>query len=401
MTFVTKFTTFVLVFKLFYNFFAIALLFNRNNMQYSQLRAMLAITKASLRSILRSPSAVVFSFVFPFIFILVFGFIGNGGGRQSYRVILGKDSDTSNALYVALKNNGNVRFVKYDDSLSQKLDMQKGRIAGTISITKNDSTEAAPYELKLTSTNSSADKWPQLKALLENTLNQVSNQVYRERPVYAHFDFKEDRDVTTIRQYKTIDFILPGQLGFSLLSAGVFGVAFMFFNLRSTLVLKRFFATPISRPYIILGESFSRVIFQMLTAIVIIGAGYLFFDFTLVKGWQTFLEMLFLSFLGLLLFMGFGFIVSGLAKSDSTIPPFANLITMPQFLMGGTFFSIDAFPKWLQPISRAMPLTHLNDAMRSVAFEGHNLWEVRTEIGYLLIWTIAVYIVATKVFKWE
>lgn len=370
-------------------------------MQYSQIRAMLAITKASFRSILRSPSAVVFSFVFPFIFILVFGFIGNSGGGQSYRVLLDKRSDTSNALYAALRMNSGVRFTTYKDSATQQLDMQKGRLAGTILISKADSSAAFPYAIRLTSTSSSADKWPQLKALIENTVTNVSNQAYPGRPSYANFDFNAQRDVAVIREYKTIDFILPGQLGFSLLSSGVFGVAFMFYNLRSTLVLKRFFATPIGRPYIILGESFSRVIFQMLTAIVIIGAGYLFFDFTLVNGIRTFAEMLFLSFLGLLLFMGFGFIVSGLAKSDSTIPPFANLITMPQFLLGGTFFSIDAFPKWLQPISRALPLTHLNDAMRSVAFEGHNLWEVRNEIGYLLIWTIAVYAVATRVFKWE
>ncbi|MBC7936223.1 MAG: ABC transporter permease [Rhizobacter sp.] len=370
-------------------------------MEYSQLRAMWAITKASLRSILRSPSAVVFSFVFPFIFILIFGFIGNSGGGQAYRALLDPKSDTSNALYAALKNNGSIKFVQYKDTFAQKLDMQKGRLAGNILITKNDTSSRTPYNVSLTSTSSSADKWPQLKALLDNTINNVSNTVYKGRPAYAGFNFDAERDVTTIRQYKTIDFILPGQLGFSLLSSGVFGVAFMFFNLRSTLVLKRFFATPISRSYIILGESFSRVIFQMLTAIVIIGAGYLFFDFTLVNGLRTFAEMLFLSFIGLLLFMGFGFIVSGLAKSDSTIPPFANLITMPQFLMGGTFFSIEAFPKWLQPISRAMPLTHLNDAMRSVAFEGRNLWEVKGEIGYLLIWTVAVYIIATKVFKWE
>ena len=382
----------------FYNRFAFKFL---NNMEYSQLRAMWAITKASLRSILRSPSAVVFSFIFPFIFILIFGFIGNSGGGQMYRVLLDAKSDTGNALYTALKNNPNLRFVQYKDTLAQKLDMQKGRLAGTILITKNDTASATPYSLGLTSTSSSADKWPQLKALLDNTINRVSNSVYKGRPAYAGFDFNAERDVANIRQYKTIDFILPGQLGFSLLSSGVFGVAFMFFNLRSTLVLKRFFATPISRPYIILGESFSRVIFQMLTAIVIIGAGYLFFDFTLVNGFRTFAEMLFLSFIGLLLFMGFGFIVSGLAKSDSTIPPFANLITMPQFLLGGTFFSIEAFPKWLQPVSRAMPLTHLNDAMRSVAFEGRNLWEVKGEIGYLLIWTVVIYIIATKVFKWE
>ena len=370
-------------------------------MQYSQFRAMLAITRASLRSITRSPSAVVFSFVFPFIFILVFGFIGNSGGRQSYRVILDPASDTSNALYAALKKSQNIRFVAYKDSQAQKLDMQKGRVAGIIQIVKKDSTSTAPYDIRLTSTTSSNDSWPQLKTILESTVNEVSNQLFQNRPAYARFDFNYERDISTIRQYKTIDFILPGQLGFSLLSSGVFGVAFMFFNLRSTLVLKRFFATPISRPYIILGESFSRVIFQMLTAIVIIGAGHLFFGFTLVNGLQTFLEMLVLSFLGLLLFMGFGFIVSGLAKSDSTIPPFANLITMPQFLMGGTFFSIDAFPKWLQPISRAMPLTHLNDAMRSVAFEGSNLWDVKNEIGILFLWTVGVYVVATKVFKWE
>jgi ABC-2 type transport system permease protein len=166
-------------------------------------------------------------------------------------------------------------------------------------------------------------------------------------------------------------------------------------------VLKRFFATPINRSFIIMGEALSRVIFQMITAVVIILAGHFFFGFTLINGVQTFFEMLVLSFLGLLVFMGFGFIVSGLAKSDSTIPPFANLITMPQFLIGGTFFSIEAFPKWLQPISRALPLTHLNAALRKVAFEGQNLFQVRQEIGILAIWGIVVYFIAIKVFKWE
>ena len=369
-------------------------------MKYSQLTAMWAVTKASLRSIMRSPSAIVFSFVFPFVFILVFGFIGNSGGKQSFRVVLEPGSDTTNHLYQALKATEGLRFMQYKDEETMKLEQQKGRIAGKLFIVKN-SDSSTPYRIRMTSTNSSNDKWPQLKSLVESKINEVSNAYYQNRISYASFDFDYKKDITEIRQYKTIDFILPGQLGFSLLSSGVFGVAFMFFNLRNTLVLKRFFATPISRTFIILGECFSRVIFQMITAIVIIGVGYLFFGFTLINGVQTFLEMLVLSFVGLLLFMGLGFIVSGLATSDSSIPPFANLLTMPQFLLGGTFFSIDAFPRWLQPISRAMPLTHLNEAMRSVAFEGHNLWDVRGEIGILLIWTLGVYFVATKVFKWE
>jgi ABC-2 type transport system permease protein len=369
-------------------------------MKYSQVRAMWAITKASFKSITRSPSAVVFGFVFPFVFILVFGFIGNGSNQQRFKVVLENGSDTSNKLYQALKKSDEIKFVSFSTPEAMLLQQQKGNIAGKITI-KKSIDGATPYSIHMTSTSSSNDKWPQLKSLIEVKINQVSNTEYKGRPSYAGFEFDYRKDITEIREYKTIDFILPGQLGFSLLSSGVFGVAFMFYNLRSLLVLKRFFATPINRSFIILGEGLSRVIFQMITAVVIIGAGYLFFGFTLVNGWMTFIEMLILSFMGLVLFMGLGFIVSGLATSDSIIPPLANLITLPQFLLGGTFFSIDNFPKWLQPISRALPLTHLNQAMRSVAFEGNNLWDVRAEIGILLLWTIGTYIVATKVFKWE
>lgn len=369
-------------------------------MQYSQLRAMWAITKASLRSILRSPSAVVFSFAFPFIFILVFGFIGDNAGKQSFRVLLAPGSDTLNTLYSTLKSAENIKFMEYVSENEKQADIHKGRIAGTVLISK-DSAGSTPYTVKFTSTTASVDKWPQFKNYLESVINKISDKIYNRRAAYARIDFNEEKDIEKIRQYKTIDFILPGQLGFSLLSAGVFGVAFMFFNLRNQLVLKRFFATPIQRTYIVLGEALSRVIFQLMTAVVILLAGHFLFGFTLVNGMQTFFEMLLLSFIGLLVFMGFGFVVSGIATSDSTIPPLANIITLPQFLMGGTFFAVDVFPKWLQPIARVLPLTHLNNAMRSVAFEGQNLWEVRSEIGILLLWGIAVYIVAVKVFRWE
>ena len=203
------------------------------------------------------------------------------------------------------------------------------------------------------------------------------------------------------RAYKTIDFILPGQLGFSLLSSGVFGVAFLFFNLRQQLVLKRFYATPIKRAYIVLGEALSRVIFQLLTAIIVIGVGHFAFGFTLVHGLATFATIMLLSFIALILFMGFGFIVSGLAKNESTIPPFANLFTLPQFLLAGTFFSVEAFPTWLQPICNALPLTHFNNAMRNIAFEGASLAACGKELLILGLWIVGVYAIAFKTFKWD
>lgn len=368
--------------------------------QYSQVSAMLAITKASLKSIFRSPSAVIFSFVFPFVFILVFGFIGNSGMAPVYKVVIDKDSDTSNTFFDSIKLSNRIRIVTFANESDLHTNMVKGKIAGVLKIIKSGK-QNPEYIYTIKSSNASNDKWPQLLPVLEAIANKISNSKYANRPAFATADFYPQRDIETVREYKTIDFILPGQLGFSLLSSGVFGVAFMFFNLRNTLVLKRFFATPINRTYIVLGEAISRVIFQMLTAIVIIVVGKFLFGFTLIHGFQTLMEMLVLSFIGLLIFMGFGFVVSGLAKNESTIPPFANLITLPQFLLGGTFFSVEVFPRWLQPVSNALPLTHLNTAMRKVAFEGQNLWNVRAEIGILLLWGIAVYIVAIKVFKWE
>jgi ABC-2 type transport system permease protein len=358
---------------------------------------MLAITKASLRAIFRSPSAVIFGFAFPLIFILVFGFIGGGG--ITVRIALKNLSDTNNILMRnGLLKNPSVRLIKYQTEEEAKKELSKGNIAAIIEIDSTLSVNGYQYSFKTTTSSASMDKFPILQSQLGSVIRIADEQIFPNRPTIAKIERQPD---IPGRQYKTIDFILPGQLGFSLLSAGVFGVAFMFFSLRNTLVLKRFFATPIKRPYIILGEGLSRVLFQMLTAVVIISIGYFAFGFTLVHGFETFLEMMVLSFIGLLVFMGFGFIVSGLATSDSTIPPFANLITLPQFLLAGTFFPIDRFPQWLQVIAKVLPLTHLNIAMRSVAFEGAHLWDVKTEIGILLLWGIAAYALAIRVFKWE
>ncbi|NDC41906.1 MAG: ABC transporter permease, partial [Chitinophagia bacterium] len=62
---------------------------------------------------------------------------------------------------------------------------------------------------------------------------------------------------------------------------------------------------------------------------------------------------------------------------------------------------IDAFPKWLQPICRALPLTYLNHALRKISFEGAHLWDVSSDIGVLLVWMVGVYLIAGRLFKWE
>ena len=105
--------------------------------------------------------------------------------------------------------------------------------------------------------------------------------------------------------------------------------------------------------------------------------------------------------MGLVVFMGIGFVISGIAKSESVIPPLANVITLPQFLLSGTFFPIDAFPGWLQLIGKALPLTYLNDALRRVAFEGAGFADISTQLLVIAGWGLVIYIAAIRFFRWE
>jgi len=347
---------------------------------YSQLKAMLAITKASLRSISRSPSAIVFSIAFPLIFILVFGFMSSGG-NINVNVALAKNADTNNIVYSNIQKIPGLKFIQ-QDSGKMKSELAKGRITALINIQKTQNPKA-PYSINLISSEAANPQNVQLvKSILNAVIEQINKGAFPNTPTIAIVN-------NTVQQvpgriYRTIDFILPGQMGFSLLSAGIFGVAFVFFNLRQQLILKRFYATPIHRLYIILGEALSRVIFQLLTAVIIIGIGHFAFHFTLVHGWITFGNIMLLSFIALILFMGFGFIVSGIAKNESTIPPLANIFTLPQFLLAGTFFSIDNFPNWMQPFCKILPLTHFNNAMRDIAFEGNSLFDSWGTFQYYL-----------------
>lgn len=337
----------------------------------------------------------------------MFGFIGGGG--ITVDVGVAKGSDVNNPIYKALQSSSVIHLVTDESADQMKKDLAKGHLDAVLDITKNTATwpvyapvqgkqQQPPFTVNVQYTSASQEKGKILNSLISGMLFKMNSAMAGNTPP-AMAELKET--TVTVRAYKTIDFILPGQLGFSLLSTGVFGTAFVFLSLRQTLVIKRFFATPVKRYSIVVGEAIARITFALIGASFILLIGRFAFGFTLIHGVVTFINMLILSFIGVVVFMGFGFTVSGIAKNESTVPPIANLVTLPQFLLSGTFFSITVFPTWLQPICKILPLTFLNDAMRQVAFEGANLWDVSHQLFYLLLWGIGIYAVAVKAFKWE
>ncbi|HVX28399.1 MAG TPA: ABC transporter permease [Parafilimonas sp.] len=366
-------------------------------LQHKPLHASLVLAKASLKATLRSPTSVVFSLLFPIIFIVVFGSMVDNTIVE-LKVALAKNCDTSNGIYKAITNITNITI---DSSLSQQdaTDaLKKGRLTAILNIQKDAvQTQFPHYNVYTTSSTSSADANKLLQTLLTNAITSINTKIFPSNLSAASLHNIQ----LPGRTYRQIDFILPGQLGFSLLMAGVFGSAFILFSLRKTLVLKRLSATPISRTYIILGEFLSRFFFQLISFTIMIALGYFAFHFTLINGLFTVLEMLAFSVLGLIIFMGMGFIISGVVQNESAIAPIANTVTLPQILLCGLFFPIENYPYWLQQCCNILPLTFFVDGMRKIAFENTHIWQMPAQIIGLCIWAILITMLCVKLFKWE
>lgn len=368
------------------------------SIKYSQSQALWAITRASFKAIFSNPSAIIFSVLFPIIFILIFGAFGNGG-QTVYRVAISAESDTSNKFYRTFRDMPNIRVVNYPDSNALNKDLLKGRLAAIVTIREHvDSTGFSTYSIDSRSTTASSNSLGGLQQMMQYLKLSYEKEAYGRATELVTIRQPEVREV---RKYRQIDFILPGQLGFSILFSTLFGIAFTFFGLKEQLVLKRFYASPVNRINILLGIGLSRLFFQMMNIVVLVLFGHFFLNFTLQHGIITFFEILLMTIMMLLLLMGVGFIFSSIAKSDTSIPLLINLFGFPQMMLSGTFFPIEVFPKWLQSICKILPLTQYNDAVRKISFEGMSILECGREIGILAAWTLLIYLVVARVIKWE
>lgn len=363
----------------------------------NQLRATLTLSKYSLLATLRSPTSVVFSLLFPIIFIVVFGSMV-GDRAPSMTLAVDPGCDTLNLVFKAIEKIPNVHLRRGLSHAELSDALKKGQITAILHIVPDGGISPVPhYRMLLTTGGASPGTLSLLRTLINESIREIDYRLFPRNPSLAVLEIVQAPG----RSHKQIDFILPGQLGFSLLMAGVFGSSFLLFSLRQNLVLKRLRATPVRRRSIIAGEMLSRLFFHVIGFIIIVALGYFLFGFTLVNGLSTFLEMLLFSLFGLGIFMGIGFIISGVLQNESSITPVANTITLPQILLCGLFFPIESYPHWLQRFCNLLPLTFFVDGLRKIAFEGTHIWQMPAQVTGLFLWTIVVGYFSVRAFKWE
>src|SRR5262249_42856673 len=148
-------------------------------------------------------------------------------------------------------------------------------------------------------------------------------------------------------------------------------------------LLKRFLATPMRRSDFLLSVLGSRLLFLFPETLVLLLVGCLGFRVP-ING--SLLTLMLVIVLGGGAFSGIGLLLACRTQKTETVSGLINLMTLPMWMLSGTFFSARRFPGAMQPFIQALPLTQVNDALRQVMLEGASLAAVGWRLAVLAAW---------------
>jgi ABC-type multidrug transport system permease subunit len=195
-----------------------------------------------------------------------------------------------------------------------------------------------------------------------------------------------------------IDFLIPGLLGMNLMGGGLWGIGFVTVDMRIRKLLKRYVATPMKKRHFLGALIVSRLLFMMPEiAVLLVFARFAFG--VVIQG--SVLAVVFLILLGAITFAGIGLLVASRAQTIEAVSGLMNLVMMPMWLLSGIFFSSERFPAVVRPLIKALPLTALNDVLRSVMLEGSSLGNHPVELAILAAYGVVTFALALWWFRWN
>jgi ABC-type multidrug transport system permease subunit len=195
-----------------------------------------------------------------------------------------------------------------------------------------------------------------------------------------------------------IDFLVPGLLGFNLMSSGMWGVGFVLVEMRVRKLIKRMIATPMSRTHFLLSFVLVRGLFLLGELPLLLAFAHWVFDVP-IRG--SLVLIVGLCTLGALVFAGLGLLVGSRAQNTQTVAGLVNMVTLPMAICSGVFFSAARFPEIFQPLIKLLPLTALIEAVRAVIINGAGPTAVAQQVIIMLIWASVSFAIALRLFRWQ
>ncbi len=104
--------------------------------------------------------------------------------------------------------------------------------------------------------------------------------------------------------------------------------------------------------------------------------------------------------LGVMTMLSIGYIIASLLKTVTSVNAVVNLVAFPMIFLGRSYFPLEP-PPALAPVVEAIPLTHLNDALREVVNHSGGVGDVWLSWTVLLAWIGAGFLLSVRLFRWQ
>jgi ABC-2 type transport system permease protein len=348
----------------------------------------LSLSLAMWKAYARQRSAVFFTVFFPLMFLVLFGGIFKSPGASKLDVLeVGSVSLIDQMPPAAQAELTKVlKITKSDNAATAEDKVRKGDYAAAIE--QQGDTVVVHY--------SAADvvKAGTVQGIMQSVVQQ-GNQAATGRPPTFTLRAQQVED----RSLKTIQFYMPGLLGWALAMGGMFTAALTLVSWRDKQLLRRLRLAPTTTATVLGARMLVSVVVALLQTVIFLGVGLIpYFGLQLTHAWWMGIPLV---IAGTLAFLSFGLVVGAFAKTEEAANGLVQLIVLPMAFLSGAFFPLDGAPGWLQAVSRAMPLRYLVEAMRDVMVRGKDWTSVLPVLGALVLFAAVVSAFASRLFRWD
>ena len=369
-----------------------------------ELRKFSWMIKKELLSLKRHPPRLISILIFPIIMILLFGY-GMGGDMTDLPVVVVSQShgDLTDVTLDTIKTTDQYKVVEVmDDVDDAKERVDSGEVKAAIILPENYDSNVSQKAVTLYLDSSDQMASSTLESVTQGIFAKLSNMEASNAIVSnpSSFDnFKDDIALHINKIYgniKYIDFLVPAVLGMTVMMSCMMGMGASIAGERETGELARLFMTPTSISTVVGGKIASKLIVELVRALILIFMAIVLFNVSIKGGiLQTFIVL----FFGALCFVGFGIMLSARTNTQEDYTQIVMPFSMPMMFVSGVFYPIETMPWILQKIAYIFPLTYLNDAMRGVMIKGQSLGDVWLDLAILLGFTALFFIIGVKRFN--
>lgn len=353
------------------------------------MKAFKAISIAILKGFMRDKASVFFAIIFPLMFLVLFGGIFNNTERSPIETRsvgeIGLIEGMPKEARAAFEESFDVDEISVGERDSALDEVRKGDL--DLVLEQRGDTLVAHY------TQTDQVQAATIRGILQSFVDGTNVAVTGQQPKFTlRAESVEDDSM------QMIDLVTPGLLGWAIAMSAAFGAAATLNGWRTTKLLRRIQLSPVPTGTVVGARIVATMLIAMVQTAIFLGLGTLGFGLNLTGSWWMAVPLV---MCGTLCFMALGLLSGAVAKTTEGAVNMANFLVLPMAFLSGSFFPLDNAPSWLQVLSKALPLRHLNDGMLDVMVRGEGPSAALLPMAILLAFAAVITAIAAKLFRWD